>query len=159
MTKDYFKKLLPTRETVLQNKRLTFLHPFFDNTNLWHFNCHSVATAVSLGFFIGYLPIPGHMILSGLAAVAFEANFPLAIAMVWVSNPITIPPMFYLAYRVGAFVLHTPVEPLHIEANYHWLIHELGYLGFPTLVGAVLCGAVLAIMGNISVRIYYYFRL
>lgn len=99
--KKIFEKYIPTKDSLVNNKRLKRLHRFFDDPDLWHLNCHSVATAASIGCFICYLPIPGHMILAALLAFAFQANLPIAVSMVWITNPITIPPMFYLAYRVG----------------------------------------------------------
>ena len=34
-------------------------------------------------------------------AVVFRANLPLSVAGVWISNPITMPPMMYFAYLFG----------------------------------------------------------
>lgn len=157
--KKIFEKYIPTKETLRNNKSLKLLHRFFDDPNLWHLNCHSVATAASIGCFICYLPIPGHMILAALLAVAFQANLPIAVSMVWVANPITIPPMFYLAYRVGIYVLgRTTGNTFHFPENYEALIHDFNYFAFPILIGAVICGTLLAIIANVCVRLFYFIR-
>lgn len=149
------KQFIPTQETLLSNKNLSFFHQFFKDPDLWHFNCHSVATATSIGLFIGYLPLPGHMFLASLCAILLRANLPLAVAWVWISNPFTIPFMFYIAYLVGSYVLKIPLETFHFQMNYHWFAHEVAYFGRPILVGAVICGTILSLIGNIVVRIYY----
>lgn len=153
--KNIFKKYLPTKESLQKNKSLKAIHHFFEDPNLWHLNCHSVATAASIGCFIGFLPVPGHMIMAAFLAIAFQANLPIAVAMVWVSNPITIPPMFYLAYRVGIYVLHTPTQTAHFVLDYQWIIHEFDHFAFPILVGSLICGALLALVVNLLVRLYY----
>lgn len=151
----WFKKYIPTKASLKKNKHLKHIQHFFDDPDLWHLNCHSVATAASMGCFIGYLPIPGHMIMAAGLSIIFKANLPIAVAMVWISNPITIPFMFYLAYRVGAHILGTPPMSFHIEANYQWFLHEIDHFAFPTLVGSLICGFILAVIANLLVRLYY----
>jgi len=158
MTKKFLKKYLPSPETIKNNKHLSIFGHLFSDPNLWHLNRHSVATAASIGLFIGYLPLPGHMIAAAFLAIIFRANLAIAVALVWISNPFTIPPMFYLAYRVGAHVLATKPEHFHFETNYHWFIHEFDHFAIPLLVGSLICGATLAILGNIAVRLYWRYR-
>lgn len=158
--KKLFEKYIPTKESLKNNKRLKRLNHLFDDLNLWHLNCHSVATAVSISCFICYLPVPGHMIMAALLAIAFQANLPIAIATVWIANPLTIPPMFYLAYRVGAYVLGRTTIGVHFQLpkNYQALLHDFDYFAFPILIGAIICGALLAIVANITVRLFYFVR-
>jgi len=77
------------------------------------------------------------------------------VAVVWVSNPFTIPPMFYFAYKVGAWILGIPVRELHFVLSWQWLAHEIAVLWKPLLLGSVICGAVLAVLGNIAVRLLW----
>jgi uncharacterized protein (DUF2062 family) len=153
--KKWIKKHIPTKATLKKNKYLKGLSYFFHDPNLWHLNCHSIATAASIGCFIGYLPFPGHMIMATGLSIVFRANLPIAVAMVWISNPITIPFMFYFAYRVGAHILQTPPESFHIEENYQWLLQEFDHFAFPSLVGSLICGFILALCANIIVRLYF----
>lgn len=155
--KKLFKKYFPTKESLLKTKSLKLLHRFFDNPYLWHLNCHSVATAASIGCFVAYLPFPGHMIMAALLSIAFQANLPIAVAMVWVSNPFTIPPMFYFAYRVGTHVLErtNPTTVFHFPENYAEFIHDFNYFAFPILIGSLICGTLLAIIANMCVRLFY----
>lgn len=158
MIKQFINKHLPTAEEIKQHKSLAFLNRFFHNQNLWHLNCYSVSTAVSIGFFVGYLPFPGHMLLAACLAIIWQANLPIAVGAVWISNPITIPPMFYLAYKLGAHLLGTEPEMFHLEANYHWFIQEFKHIVIPLMLGSLICGSTLAILGNIGVRLYYFIK-
>jgi uncharacterized protein len=158
MIKKYLKKHIPTHESIKQNKKLVFLGPFIHNQNLWHFNVHSVAIAVSIGLFIGYLPLPGHMIMASLLAVVFQANLPISIGLVWYSNPFTYTPLYYIAYKVGSHILGTEPEKFHFETNYHWFVHEFDHFAIPLLLGSLVCGATLSLLGYLGVRLYYFLK-
>lgn len=155
MRKGFFKKYLPTEKDIKNNKHLAGFHTFFGDSNLWHLNRHSVATAVSIGLFVGYLPIIGHMLLAAFFAILFRANLPIAISLVWISNPVTIPPMFYFAYKLGGWIIGAKPEHFHFETNYHWFLHEFDHFAVPLIVGSLVCGITLAILGNIMVRLYW----
>jgi len=66
---------------------------------------HSIALGLALGIFIGFLPIMGiQMAVVLLFALPFKnANKPAAVAGVWVSNPLTVIPIYAFIYWVGMF--------------------------------------------------------
>ncbi len=158
MAKKLFKSIMPSPEAIQRHPSLKHFRRFLSDPNLWHLNRHSVATAISIGFFICFLPFPGHTIAVLFAALLLRANLPLTIAAVWVSNPLTMGPMYYFAYIVGTHVLNIPPEPFHIEHSFHWLAHELKHYYEPLLVGSVICGTLFALLGNIAVRLYWRFN-
>lgn len=153
--KKFFKRFLPSQQDILNNKHLKIFGKVLHNPNLWHLNRHSVARAVSIGLFIGYLPFPGHTIFATFMAVFLSANLPISIAFVWVSNPFTIPPMFYFAYKVGTVALHSHPAPFQFHASLHWFLKEIDTVGPPLLVGSLICGTLLAILGNLVVQFYW----
>ena len=55
------------------------------------------------------------MLLAALIAIWLKVNLPLSVALVWVSNPITMGPMFYFAYKLGALLMGE--EPTVDEFN------------------------------------------
>ncbi len=155
MAKKFFKKFMPSSHTIYENR---FLKPFshiLSSPNLWHLNRYSVASAMSIGLFVCYMPVPGHMIIAALMALMVQANLPLCVALVWVNNPFTMAPMYIFAYELGAHILHIPPEKFHIELSLHWLSHEFKHFYDPLLLGCIICGAILAVSGNISVRLYW----
>ncbi|MBN9287437.1 MAG: hypothetical protein BGO43_01785 [Gammaproteobacteria bacterium 39-13] len=155
MAKKFIKRLLPDPKKLHNNKYLKIFEPFFADPNFWHLNRHSVATAFSIGLFLSYMPFPGHMILAALLAIVLRANLPLSVSMVWVSNPFTIPPMYYAAYKLGAYLLSVPPEKFRIELSTHWLFHELKHYYEPLLLGCFISGAILAILGYVGIRLYW----
>ena len=66
---------------------------------------HRIALGVALGVFIAYLPPFGiHIILAVLLSMLIRANKFAAVACVWLSNPLTIIPIYYPNYLLGRAV-------------------------------------------------------
>ena len=65
---------------------------------------HSIALGVAIGTFIAYLPIVGiQMVLSAFAAWILRANVAASLAPAWITNPVTIVPIFFGLYVLGGF--------------------------------------------------------
>ena len=73
----------------------------------------------------------------------------------WVSNPVTMGPMFFAAYKLGAWVLNTPPQPFHFEMSLGWLLSGLHASWRPFLLGCLLLGLGLAIAGHLVVRLIW----
>jgi uncharacterized protein (DUF2062 family) len=152
MPRRFIKRYVPSHEHIHSHKGLRFLRPLLKDPNLLHLNRRSVSGAVGIGLFMAFVPVPFQMVLAALSAVLARVNLPIAVAMVWLTNPITIPPMFYFAYRVGVWLLGTPEHHFHFELSWQWLTESLGAVWEPFLFGCFFVGSVLAVVGSIAVR-------
>ena len=84
----------------------------FQDPNLWHLNRHSAAGGFGIGLFFAFWPVPFQMWLSAFAAIPLRVNLPLSVATVWLTNPITMPPIFYGAYKVGNYCVRNRNRPI-----------------------------------------------
>lgn len=138
MPKRLFRKYLPSPERVRSHRSLGFLRHVLGDPNLWHINRHSLAAAAFIGVFCAFLPIPLQMAVAALLAIRFQANLPLSLVLVWLTNPVTWVPVFFLTYRIGAWILGLPVSPPeHVSVG--WMLQQLP----PLWLGSVLCGLLL----------------
>ncbi|MFW6343056.1 MAG: DUF2062 domain-containing protein, partial [Halothiobacillaceae bacterium] len=69
--------------------------------NLWHLNRRSVSGGVAVGLFSAFVPIPFQMVLAAGLAILLRVNLPLSVVLVWITNPITIVPLLWVANRIG----------------------------------------------------------
>lgn len=124
--RNFFRKFLPDRET-LKNQR--WIKPFRNwlyLSNLWHLHRRSVAGGVAIGLFCGLIPCPLQMICAALLAALFRVNLPVAIFTTLYTNPLTIVPLYLLAYRLGKIVsgaqggLASTIVPLPELHSYNW---------------------------------------
>ena len=153
------KKYLPTKDQLRKQKSLRFLGDMVFENNLWHFNRHSVSYAVLVGLFCCFLPIPFQMIPGIFLCMWLGANIPLAVALIWISNPITIPAMFYFTYRLGTLLMGHENKVDSVSLSWAWLSGQLATVWQPLLLGSLVAGITLGALGFISVRLYWRWRI
>jgi uncharacterized protein (DUF2062 family) len=151
MPKNFIKKYLPSPEKIKQQKLLKIFGSLLHDGNLWHLNRRSARGAFAVGLFFAWMPIPFQMVVSAAVAIPMRVNLPLSVALVWLTNPITMPVLFYIAYLVGCVVLRTPLEPFAFEASWAWLVHSIHTIGKPFLAGCLLMGICSAIIGYFAI--------
>lgn len=139
MAKKLLKRWMPDPAKIRSHASLQFLGNLLHDPNLFHLNRMSVSRAFFVGIFVCFLPLPGQMAVAALGALWFRANLPISVALVWISNPVTMPAMFYACYRLGLWVLAAPHRPFHFELSIDWITSELSFLLPPLLVGTLIC--------------------
>jgi len=125
---------------------------------LWHLNRNNVASAISVGLFIAFVPVPFQMLLAAAAALGVGCNLPISVATVWISNPITMPAMFYGAYCLGSWLLGTSADTPVFTAGEDYisaLLSQLGAAWKPLLLGCLVAGLSAAALGHAAVRVLW----
>lgn len=156
----FLKKHLPDINRIgdtacLRPLRSRLLHP-----RLWHLNRHSAAGAVAAGLACGLIPGPLQMLAAALCAVLFRINLPLALLVTLYTNPLTIIPLYLLAYEIGRWALGDashfvpPPEPDWLQLG-TWLPALAEWMlgvGKPLGLGLLLLAAFLAVFGYFAVK-------
>jgi uncharacterized protein (DUF2062 family) len=159
MAKQYIKKLLdkfiPDPEFIKQHKSLQFLGDKLHQPNLWHLNRRSVSLAFAIGLFCAWIPTPTQMAISAAVAIYFSANLPLSVVLVWVTNPITMPPLFYFAYEVGLWFMNAPESESQFEFSLSGLFSGLGNVWQPFLLGCLILGIVSSCAGYFGIQFFW----
>lgn len=155
MPKKLIQRFSPKPETLKAHPHLKFFGDILQNPNLWHLNRRSAAGAVAIGLFCAWMPIPFQMLLAAAIAMAFSVNLPLSVALVWISNPLTMPPLFYGAYLLGAFLLDQPIMDFEFELSFHWLAHMFETIAPALLLGCLILGIGSAAGGYFLLRLLW----
>lgn len=156
--KNFLRRYLPSPSEVRRKSALRPLRFFLGRPELWHLNRHSVSGAAFIGLFCAFLPVPLQMLLAGALAVASRRNLPISLALVWVSNPLTFVPMFYFAYRLGAWLLDMPLEAAPAEPGMQWWLGNLDNIAIPLLCGSLVCGWAAGLTGFVAARAFWRFE-
>lgn len=64
-------------------------------------------------------------------AILCRVNLPISVALVWITNPLTMPPMFYAAYYLGAHLLGLPAVDFELPVNWDGLRSVMATIGEP----------------------------
>ncbi|MBI5450777.1 MAG: DUF2062 domain-containing protein [Gammaproteobacteria bacterium] len=152
MPKKLLKRLIPDQTRLRNHQVLSRFGTLLHHPNLWHMNRHSVPGSIAIGLFIAFLPLPFHMLLAAALAVMLRVNIPLAVATVWINNPVTIAPVFYFAYHAGAWIMQIAPHDVPFEMTFNWLTTTFARIWQPFLIGCLLLSLVSAILGYLLVR-------
>ena len=136
---------VPSREELEANRWLKVLAPYLADTKLWHWSRRGVAAGVAAGLFIGLLIPVAQILLAAVAAVALRANIPVAAAATFITNPLTVPPIYYAAYHLGAWATGAPVPAALSLADPSSIWENLGTIGLPLLAGLGIAATLLSL--------------
>jgi len=106
-------------------------------------NREMVSKSFLIGLFLAFLPIPMQMLAVLLLMKFLKFNVPVAIALCWVSNPITMPFIFYIEYIVGAFLLGLEIEAMQISIE--WFNNNFQNIFIPLYFGAFVVATIVSV--------------
>jgi uncharacterized protein len=154
-----FRKYLPEPEAVLAKPWAAPFRPWLGHPNLWHLNRRSVPGAVAIGLFCGLIPGPLQMLGALICAIPLRKNVPVALAVTFYTNPLTIVPLYLVAYAYGKAILgyrgpDSPITPLDdwtLAAFWQWTMS----LGKPLGIGLVALALTLAVIGYFATELLW----
>jgi uncharacterized protein (DUF2062 family) len=130
---------------------------------LWRFTRRSVPRGVALGMIAGFLFPVAQIAIAAVFALPFRANVPVAALTTFITNPLTTPLLWIVAYRIGAWLIRTDVavvsQPVAATATgwlqtatsaFHWLWDKGPAFGLGLLVltgGCAVLGYALSALG------------
>ncbi len=145
----YFRNMI--RKLFKKNSKKTKLDAFIKKYKIpreyLSVNRKSITRGLLVGIFWGFIPMPMQMLAVVFTTPLLKFNVPIAIATVWLSNPVTMPFMYYMEYLTGSFLLNT--ASLHVELTMEWFTSHLDDIFVPLYVGAMFYSIF------ISVIVYY----
>ncbi|MDO5640613.1 MAG: DUF2062 domain-containing protein [Neisseria sp.] len=160
-----WKHKLPTREKIFASRFFKPLAPLFDKPEYWAFTRDKVALAAAIGLFCGMLPAPTQFAAALVMAYFLRTNLPVALFSTLYTNPLTLIPLYVVAYKLGSWLLtgnapeHELEMPMLEDAGFwqhagHWMVQ----FGKPLTVGVLIMGSTFAILGYILVQIFWRWR-
>lgn len=98
-------------------------------------NRKMVTRALLVGIAIGLIPMPFQMLLVVGMIFILKFNVPIALLMVWLSNPLTMPFMYYAEYMTGVHLLG--MDQLVVELSLDWFENNFSHIFIPLYTGTL----------------------
>lgn len=155
MPRKFLKRFMPDHKTMQQHPHLQRFGQRLTDPKLWYLNRRTVAGGAALGLFVGFMPVLGQMFIAATLAIFFRVNLPLAAMGVWITNPLTIAPIYFFTYKVGSWALDVPVEQYAFTMTWEWFTHEFLAVWQPLLLGSFICGVIAALLAILFVRLLW----
>ena len=148
---------MPTRE---QMERSRVIRPFAGRvlrSELWRFTRRSVPRGVALGMLVGIIVPFAQILFASLLCLSVRANVPVAALTTFVTNPLTTPFIWFVAYKIGSWILQvdamTVVAPVNSAMQHSQFDDMLQWLTGATLVtafGLVILAVVAAALSYLA---------
>jgi uncharacterized protein (DUF2062 family) len=149
-------RYLPTPEAILAKRWCAPFRPVLGHPSLWHFNRRSVPGAMAIGLFCGLIPGPFQMLSALIVSIPLRQNIPLALAVTFYTNPLTIVPIYVVAYGYGRLLVRDDGEPHNLVPDawnptgiWDWMLD----LGKPLGIGLIALAVTLAVAGYFGTRL------
>lgn len=152
MPKKTLQRFMPTPAMLRKVRGLHLLGDWVYQPNLWHINRMSSSRAFFIGLFMAFIPVPGQMVFAAILAIWMRANLPIAVGLCWITNPLTLAPIFYLAYRIGSAVMGVTIQAVEFELSWQWLTNGLVNIWQPFLLGCFLCAFFFGSLGYFTMN-------
>jgi len=163
------KKYLPAPDKVSQHKMLRWMGPTLTRPSLWQANRRSIALGLSIGVFMGLIIPLAQIPLAAVVAIFLRANLPVAVASTLVTNPFTFAPVYFLAYKLGDFILNVGNPAMTEEmidsqvaqvtqltdGGALGLFERIGDIGAPLFTGLFILASVTAVLMYFTVNILW----
>lgn len=163
MPRKFLRKYLPDIDTVRSSRLVAAFGSWLHHPNLWCLNRKSVPGAVAIGLFCGLIPGPLQMLGALILAIPLRKNIPVALLATLYTNPLTIVPLYLIAYGYGQLLLGAtqgaiPFEPFvwdwtDMTGSLRELAAWMLGLGKPLAVGLVALALTLAALGYFATEL------
>ena len=95
------------------------------------------------------------MVVAAAGSIIFNTNLPISVSLVWITNPITMPFLFTLAYKVGAYFLNVNMRDVKIEPTFDSFSYIVSDI-FPTILfGCLFIGFTGSMVGLLFIRLLW----
>jgi uncharacterized protein (DUF2062 family) len=159
MPRRFFRKFAVKRHRLVESRLVAPFQHLLHDQKLWGIRRKTVVPAVALGTFVAFLPIPGHVLVAVFGSLLIRCNIPVAAVTTFISNPVTIGPMFYFSYRVGASLLGIKPGPFSIELSISWLGSTFASIWQPLVLGSLLVGSICAVIAYVLLDVFWRFTI
>ncbi|MFC2074339.1 DUF2062 domain-containing protein [Campylobacterota bacterium] len=109
-------------------------------------NRKMVSRAIFVGMFIAMIPMPMQMLAVIMVVPFFRFNVPIGVSLVWITNPFTMPFIYYIEYITGNFLLMQ--EGVHdMQMTLEWFTENIGDIFIPLYVGTLFYSILFSVGG------------
>ena len=120
MPRQLLKRIVPPPHALQDRWFVRLFGKRISDPQLWTLHRRGVTYAFGAGLAICFIPLPVHLLTACTIAMIWRLNVPVICGTTFFLNPFTAVPVYYLAYRVGAALLHTPPHHFRFHPNWEW---------------------------------------
>ena len=175
---DRLKKMLPSQQSMQNNRWLNWMGPRLFPPRLWRMHRKGVSLGVGIGVFFAFLIPIAQIPLAAVLSMWLRANIPAAALATIVNNPLTFPPVYYAAWELGRWILSlaqhdasalekgdnqgsalsTGLSEVSQGGTSGWfdlIVGHMDSIGKPMALGALIFACVFSVLGYVLVQLVW----
>ena len=165
MPKKFLRRVLPNQDSIQKYSVSRRFAGRLDIPDIWQVQCEKIAAGLAVGVFCGMVPGPLQMISAVALTLLLRVNLPMALIGTFLTNPLTIVPIYMLAYAIGQSMLGStdwrelPALPVAdwtapTQAIENWVVW-VSDLGTPWLLGMLVLASALAALSYCAMQVIW----
>lgn len=162
----WFESLEPRVLDMLNGPFTSKLRPWVDQHDLFSFAREPLARGLAFGLFCSLIPGPLQIIGTVIACTLWRGNIIAGAVATFISNPITIVPIYLLAYQIGTLILPDAGAAApslaglasHTFGTSEWFTaigQMLQSMGWPLVLGLMILGLNMAALAYAMVQVFW----
>jgi len=153
------RRQVPSKDTILAQPWLRPVRPYLSDDRLWALERHSVAKGVAMGLFMGLLLPVAQFLFAVVGATVIRGHVAISAACTLVTNPLTVPPIYWAAYEIGDWLVPGPFTlDLAPAQAIGWLGTAATWLvthGMPLMTGLFVLAVAASVLGFVAVHMLW----
>lgn len=124
---------------------------------LWKPCRDTVAGGLSIGLFFAMMPIPFQTVVAAIFAARAKMNIPFAVAACWVTNPLTMVPVWLFQERFGSWLRHqlgVPMPSFLAKGQIHFSMAQTDLNAASFILGFLATGVICALLAFPVVHLF-----
>lgn len=101
----WLRKLEPRVLSEFDRPGLAWMKSWLDGHDVFSFTRHPLAKGIAFGLFCGMIPGPLQVLGASVMCILFRGNIIAGVVATFLTNPLTIIPLYVVAFHLGAAVL------------------------------------------------------
>lgn len=157
--RDWLKGLGRMRSSLEENRILRPVAHWLPAPSIWHISRRSVSRGVAVGLFCAFVLPVGQVFLAAGIALLTRSNLIVASVATLVTNPLTLTPVYLLAWRTGRAILGPAAdirEVLEEEPVAGGFLHGLSDASLYTACGLLVFAVATAVIGYVLVHLLWW---
>jgi len=135
------------------------LYKYFGNKleldYLYNTDEKNISKTFLFSVFIAFIPIPMQMLLIAFLSIKFRFNIILGVSLAWITNPISMPFIYYLEYKVGNLFFHSDID---FKFDTTWILNNIDNIFVQLYTGAFIFAFSFSILSFFASKLFFYIK-
>jgi hypothetical protein len=135
------------------------LYKYFGNKlefdYLYNTDEKNISKTFFFSIFVAFIPIPMQMLIIAFLSIKFRFNIIIGVSLAWITNPLSMPFIYYLEYKVGNLFFNNDID---FQFETSWILNNLENIFLQLYVGAFIFSIVFSILAFFLSKLFFYIK-